>query len=95
MPGPGRGGRAWWSESRGDHQGEPGGVEAGEGLSVAVARALGDLCPSGCVVGAEAGHVREEMLEAAVIGERQGQHGQAVGGGVGQHEHGLAFRWGV
>lgn len=89
MPGPGLGGRAWRSESRGDHQGEPCGVETCECLSVAVRRAFGDLCPLGGVVGAEAGHVREEVLEATVVREREREHGQAVGGGVGQHEHGV------
>ena len=87
-PAPGEGGRAWRSEPCGDHQGEPCGVKAGEGLSVAVARRFGDLCPLCGVVGAEAGHVREEVLEAAVVREGQGQNGQAVGGGVAEHEHG-------
>lgn len=88
MPGPGGGGRAWRSESRGDHEREARGVEPGECGAVAVRRAFGDLCPLGGVVGGEAGHVREEVLEAAVVGEREREHGQAVGGGVGQHEHG-------
>ena len=79
---------AWGSESRGDLQGEPCGVESGECLAVAVACAFGDLRPFCGVIGAEAGHVAEKVLEAAVVGEREGQHGQAVGGGVGQHEHG-------
>ena len=88
MPGPLTRGRAWGSESRGDHEGEPRGVEPGQGLSVAVARGLGNLCPLGGVEGVEAGHVREEMLEAAVVREREREHGQAVGGGVAEHEHG-------
>lgn len=73
----------WWSESRGDHEGEPSRVEPGQGVAVAVARALGNLCPLGGVEGIEAGHVDEEVLEAAVVREREREHRQAVGGGVG------------
>nr|DAX76491.1 MAG TPA: hypothetical protein [Caudoviricetes sp.] len=86
--GKGGGAGALVSESRGDHQGKASRVEPGEGRTVAVARALGDLCPLRGVIGVEAWHVSEEVLKALVVGERQGQHGQVVGGGVGQHEHG-------